>query len=70
MSYPESVNDNLRVQTPFPFASGCRDTKEESLPAQIPPIRSPTDRLMDEPVPKSFFRDPRDKKSWHLRYSE
>ena len=70
MSCPESVNDSLRVQTPFPFASGCRDAKEESLLAQVPPIRPLTDRLIDEPAPKSFFWDPRHKKSWHLRYPE
>ncbi|KUI54021.1 Serine/threonine-protein kinase RAD53 [Cytospora mali] len=47
------------------------EDSEQGLFAQIPPLsRVNSSRQIDKPVHKSTYWDPRDQRSWHLKYPE
>ncbi|ROW10862.1 hypothetical protein VPNG_05330 [Cytospora leucostoma] len=55
----------------FDDAMSCEEETEWGLYAQIPPLsRVNSGRQIDKPVHKSIYWDPRDRRSWHLKYPE
>ncbi|ROV99976.1 hypothetical protein VMCG_06278 [Cytospora schulzeri] len=61
----------LRAESLFDDAMSCDEESEPALYAQIPPLsRVNSSRQIDKPVHKSTYWDPRDQRSWHLKYPE